>query len=175
MGLGLIPLFIMFGVANVLSWFGMKRAKGEHTEPSAPWVPAHADEPTQPTHPTQPTQPSKPAVKPSTPARPALPSPRQQAQAAKVIPVAWPQVVPKELPKFPTGWEPFVPPPKAVSARAWQLLNELWKKGIGTTKVEQTAGQWVTYKAFSPSKGKKGVAAYKLKPGALPASQAVQI
>jgi hypothetical protein len=51
-----------------------------------------------------------------------------------------------------------------VRARAAQLLPELWKTGKpGKTKVEKTGDHWVTYLAFVPSKGKKGVAAYRTK------------
>jgi hypothetical protein len=60
-----------------------------------------------------------------------------------------------------------VPVPAAEVTRAKQLLPELWKSGKpGVKKTEQTAGKWVTYLTFVPKKGMKGVAAFRVKPGA---------
>lgn len=82
------------------------------------------------------------------------------AKAARTPP-PWPQVVPVGLPAFPgAGWQPASPVTGAQSARAWQLLPELWKFGEGTWKTEKTADRWVTYKAVSMPEGKKGVVAY---------------
>lgn len=82
------------------------------------------------------------------------------AKAARTPP-PWPQVVPAELAPFPgPGWQPANPVTGAQSARAWQLLPELWKYGEGTWKVEKTADRWVVYKAAQTSPGKKGVVAY---------------
>jgi hypothetical protein len=82
------------------------------------------------------------------------------AKAARTPP-PWPQVVPAELAPFPgPGWKPANPVTSAQSARAWQLLPELWKYGEGTWKVEKTADRWVVYKAAQTSPGKKGVIAY---------------
>jgi peptidoglycan hydrolase-like protein with peptidoglycan-binding domain len=82
------------------------------------------------------------------------------AKAARTPP-PWPQVVPAELAPFPgPGWQPANPVTSAQSARAWQLLPELWKYGEGTWKVEKTADRWVVYKAAQTSPGKKGVVAY---------------
>ena len=82
------------------------------------------------------------------------------AKAARTPP-PWPQVVPVGLPGFPgPGWQPASPVTSAQSARAWQLLPELWKFGEGTWKTEKTADRWVTYKAVSMPAGKKGVVAY---------------
>jgi len=82
------------------------------------------------------------------------------AKAARTPP-PWPQAVPAELPAFPgPQWHPASPVTSAQSARAWQLLPELWKYGEGTWKVEKTGPQWVVYKAAQTSPGKKGVVAY---------------
>ncbi len=91
---------------------------------------------------------------------------KQQA-AAKKTPPPWPQATPAGLPPFPSGWVPDNPPPQAVQTRAWQLLPQLWKQGAGARKTEQTSGRWITYvaQAMGP---KKGVVAYKVRPGALP-------
>lgn len=89
------------------------------------------------------------------------------ATLAKTAPPAWPQAKPNGLPPFPSGWVPDQPPPKAVQTRAWQLLPELWKQGANARKTEQTAGRWITYVAQAMG-AKKGVVAYKVRPGALP-------
>jgi murein L,D-transpeptidase YcbB/YkuD len=82
------------------------------------------------------------------------------AKAARTPP-PWPQVVPAELPAFPSAdWHPASPVTSAQAARAWQLLPELWQYGEGTWKVEKTADRWVVYKAAQTSPGKKGVVAY---------------
>ena len=101
------------------------------------------------------------------------PSPKPTpAPAVHVIPAstatpAWPAAVPKDLPPFPTGWEPDTPVPAAEVARAKALIPELWKSGKpGATKLEKTGAKWVTYLAFRPKAGMKGVAAYRLKAGA---------
>lgn len=97
--------------------------------------------------PPKPTPASLPAAKPWPAAAPAKPSPAG-------------------LPKFPTGWEPDTPPSAAVVARAYALLPTLWKSGKpGATSTEQTDGQWKTYQAYSPAKGKRSVVAYRLKAG----------
>ena len=82
------------------------------------------------------------------------------AKAARTPP-PWPQVVPAGLPPFPgPDWHPASPVTGAQSARAWQLLPELWQFGEGTWKTEKTADRWTTYKAAQTSPGKKGVVAY---------------
>jgi len=126
------------------------------------------------THPTGLLEPpDKP--KPSTPVKPQVvtptPAPKKKTP---VVPVSWPVAAPKDLPAFPSGWEPDVPPPAAVTARAWQLLQSLWKSGKpGATTVEQTGGRWITYQAAVPSAGKRGVVAWRIKgnppAGSLPA------
>lgn len=79
----------------------------------------------------------------------------------------WPQVVPKELPPFPgPGWEYDEPPPIVVQQRAGQLLPQLWARGKGAHKTEQTAGRWITYQAATVASGKQGVVAFRVKPGA---------
>jgi hypothetical protein len=87
--------------------------------------------------------------------------------AAKTTPPPWPQAKPNGLPPFPAGWVPHNPPPQAVQTRAWQLLPVLWKQGANARKSEQTAGEWVTYVAQAMG-AKKGVVAYKVRPGAMP-------
>ena len=129
----------------------------DHPEPPQPSVTPHGGGPT-------PTPGPKPYPVPGPgPAHPATALPAH----APVVPVAWPQAVPKELPPWPSGWEPDTPVPAAEVTRAKQLLPELWKGGkAGKYKTEQTAGKWVTYLAFVPKKGMKGVAAFRVKPGA---------
>lgn len=89
-------------------------------------------------------------------------------------PAPWPQVLPPDLPPFPgRGWEYDEPPPRAVQQRAGQLVHELWARGKGSSKTEQTAGRWITYQAQIVRSGKKGVVAYRLagaakKPAAAP-------
>lgn len=89
--------------------------------------------------------------------------------AAKKTPPPWPQAMPSGLPAFPAGWQPDQPPPQAVQTRAWQLLPALWKTGPKSRKTEQTAGRWITYVA-EPMGAKKGVVAYRVRPGAMPAT-----
>jgi hypothetical protein len=65
------------------------------------------------------------------------------------------------LPAFPgPDWRPANPVTGAMSARAWQLLPQLWAHGEGTWKTEKTGDRWVTYKAAHTSPDKKGVVAY---------------
>ncbi len=119
--------------------------------------------PSKPTTTTKPTTPSKPTAKP---AKPAAKKTSVILPASTEAPKPWPAVKPPDLPKYPDGWEPYIPPPPSVVSRAAQLLPEMWKQNKpGVTKVEQTDGVWVTYVTFVPSKGKKGVAAYRLKEG----------
>jgi len=85
------------------------------------------------------------------------------AAAAKAVktPPPWPQVVPGDLPPYPSAaWKPANPVTTAMSTRAWQLLAELWAHGEGTWKAEKTADRWVVYKAAQTSPGKKGVVAF---------------
>lgn len=85
------------------------------------------------------------------------------AQAAKAArtPPPWPQVVPAGLPPFPgAGWQPASPVTSAQTARAWQLLPELWKYGEGTWRTEKAGDRWTTFRATSMPGGKKGVVAY---------------
>jgi hypothetical protein len=78
-------------------------------------------------------------------------------------PVPWPQVVPAGLPPFPgIDWTPDTPPGAGVAVRAAQLLPELWSHGEGTSKIEQTAGRWIAYRAVKMG-DKKGVVAYRQK------------
>jgi peptidoglycan hydrolase-like protein with peptidoglycan-binding domain len=95
---------------------------------------------------------------------------RQAAEAARraeAAPKAWPVATPTGLPPFPSGWEYDEPVSAAVRQRAWQLLNELWAKGDGSTKVELTAGNWTTYRAEMTKGNKRGVVAYRVKRGAI--------
>lgn len=90
----------------------------------------------------------------------------KKAKAAAAAPKPWPQAKPTGLPPFPSGWEFDNPPPPAVVTRAWQLLPVLWKKGKGSTAVETIKGRWITFQAQVHAEGKKGVTAYRVKPGA---------
>ncbi len=132
-------------------------------------APAPTPTPPAPRPPTPPT-PKPPARPPAAPAPvPAGPAAPQYPEAFKPWPVAAPAAkpdIPAGLPKFPTGWEPDVPPPAPVVQRANALLPELWRSGkSGAIKQERTAGRWITYQAYSPAKGKRGVVAYRLKGG----------
>jgi peptidoglycan hydrolase-like protein with peptidoglycan-binding domain len=106
----------------------------------------------------------------STPPRRQLPQGPRARRAGP--PPPWPQVVPAGLPPFPgSGWEFDEPPPPPVQQRAMQLLSQLWARGAGTHKTEQTAGRWITYQAQIVRSGKRGVVAYReRKPAALPPS-----
>lgn len=154
-------------------------ATGLKPEPEPYEPPHHEPEPEPAPHPSvtphgggptpSPAAPEPYPVPPPGPAHPKpapAPAPHAQPAHAPTVPVSWPQAPAKDLPVWPAGWEPDTPVPAAVVARAKQLLPELWKSGkAGAKKTEQTAGKWVTYLAFVPSKGKKGVAAFRPKPG----------
>jgi hypothetical protein len=102
---------------------------------------------------------TKPTVTPTTHAT-TVKLPKGEPQSVK----PWPVANKPDLPAYPDGWEPYTPPPPAVVSRATALISDLWKSGKpGATKVEQTGNVWVTYVSFTPAKGKKGVAAYRLK------------
>lgn len=76
----------------------------------------------------------------------------------------WPQATPGGLPTFPgKGWEFDEPPPPPVQQRARQLVDELWSRGSGAYRVEQTAGRWIAYQAQIVASGRRGVVAYRLK------------
>jgi hypothetical protein len=111
---------------------------------------------------------SSPVPAPSSPAPSEILLPPVYLPATtKPAPAPWPQVVPSGLPSFPgPGWEFDEPPPKAVSERSRQLLDQLWRGGSGTFKIEQTAGRWIGYRAEVVRSGKKGVVAYRLKAAA---------
>jgi hypothetical protein len=83
-------------------------------------------------------------------------------EAAKA-PAPWRATPPTDLPPWPGGWEPDLPPPPAVVTRAWQLLPELWRKGKGTRKVETIKGRWIAFVAADHGGGKKGVTAFRVK------------
>jgi hypothetical protein len=122
--------------------------------------PAPAPKPAPKTVPAPKAVPTAPAPK-TAPKRATAPTGTLQTKPPPFT--EWPQVPASDLPPFPAGWEPDVPVPPAEVARAKVLLPILWKKGLGTTVVEQTAGKWVTYLAFIPAKGKKGVSAWRVK------------
>lgn|SRR5208337_1554256 len=106
-----------------------------------------------------------PAAAPAAAPTPA-PAPAKHKAKPKVKTVAWPQAVPKDLPAFPSGWEADLPVPAAEVSRAWALMPMLWKSGKpGAHTTEHTAGKWVTYLAFVPSPGKRGVSAWRVKAG----------
>lgn len=122
--------------------------------------------PTKPTPVTTTVTPTPVSTTTQTPVTPpaAKPTATTPKKKTTVQPVSWPVAAPKGLPAFPSGWEPDVPPPAAVTARAWALLPSLWKGGkAGATTVEQTAGRWITYQGFVPSAGKRGVTAWRIK------------
>lgn len=79
-------------------------------------------------------------------------------QAAKA-PTPWPQTLPGDLPPFPAGWSPASPVTSAMVTRAFQLLPELWARGVGTWKAERTGAQWVVYQAQQMGE-KRGVVAF---------------
>lgn len=87
---------------------------------------------------------------------------RQEEQASKQPP-AWPVALPPGLPPFPSGWKYAEPVPVAVRTRAWQLLQPLWSRGQGSTQVEMTGGEWITYRAEITAGSKHGVVAYRPK------------
>lgn len=92
-----------------------------------------------------------------------LPSGALPAGTVPMPPAPWPQVAPTGLPPFPgSGWEFDEPPPLAVQQRAGQLLSQLWARGAGTFKIEQTEGRWIAYRAEKVKSGKQGVVAYRL-------------
>lgn len=91
----------------------------------------------------------------------------QEIKAATKAAAPWPAPKPPDLPPFPAGWEPDTPPPPAVVTRAWQLLPVLWKLGKGSKKVETIKGRWITFVAADHGGGKKGVTAFRVKPGAV--------
>jgi len=91
-------------------------------------------------------------------------------KATQVQRASSPSPVPSGLPAFPAGWQPDQPPPPPVVSRAFALLPELWKRGAGATKTEQTAGRWITYQAQAMGAGKKGVVAFRVRDGAMPAT-----
>lgn len=125
---------------------------------------------------TEPSQMPKPKPQPS------KPQPKGRGGAA-VLPVSmpavakpWPAAKPGDMPAYsahPEAWEPYIPPPAPVVKRATALIKTLWAKGKpGASVLEQTGSVWVTYVGFVPSKGKRGVAAYRLRAGAVPDSLA---
>jgi peptidoglycan hydrolase-like protein with peptidoglycan-binding domain len=72
----------------------------------------------------------------------------------------FPSAKPEDLPPWPTGWCPELPPAPEVIARAWELLPTLWAKGEGTRTIEMTGGRWITYIATTVD-ATKSVAAYR--------------
>lgn len=139
------------------------------TGPAQPAVmpPPKPKKPKPPELGPKPVTPTPVSTTPKTPVTPQVVRPPIATTPKKkttVTPVSWPVAAPKGLPSFPGGWEPDVPPPAAVTARAWALLPTLWKGGKpGVTTVEQTAGRWITYQGFVPSAGKRGVTAWRIK------------
>jgi hypothetical protein len=87
---------------------------------------------------------------------------KRASKAASRVPAPWPAAMPVGLPPYPAGWEADVPPPKEVVARAWQLLPELHKYGVGTKKTEYVGGRWITFVAQMHGT-KKGVTAFRVK------------
>jgi hypothetical protein len=56
-----------------------------------------------------------------------------------------------------------------VQQRAAQLVSQLWAAGAGASKIEQTAGRWIAYRAEKVRSGKQGVVAYRQATKRLPA------
>jgi hypothetical protein len=81
-------------------------------------------------------------------------------QTPAVSKAPFPTVAPDELPPWPQGWCPDLPPPPEVQARGWALLAQLWGKGEGSKQTEMTGGRWITYVAEMQS-GQKAVGAYR--------------
>lgn len=73
---------------------------------------------------------------------------------------AFPSAKPDDLPPWPQGWCPELPPAPEVQARAWALLPTLWAKGENTRTLEMTGGRWIWYVATTVD-GQKAVAAYR--------------
>lgn len=120
-----------------------------------------------PKPPTKPPTQSPPQTPPYYPGGNGTTTTPPQTVPTGVSTPPWPQSVPPGLPPFPSGWEPDEPVGAGVAARAFALLPELWTYGAGTRKTEQTNGRWITYVA-TPMGSKKGVVAYRLRPGAVP-------
>jgi hypothetical protein len=120
---------------------------------------------------------------PSAPPKPSKVQKPKGRGGATILPVSmpavakpWPAQKPGDMPAYsehPEAWEPYIPPPAPVVKRAAALIRTLWAKGKpGASVLEQTGSVWVTYVGFVPSKGKRGVAAYRLRAGAVPDSLA---
>jgi hypothetical protein len=105
---------------------------------------------------------------PSGPPAPALPP---LSQLTAVTP--WPAAAPSNLPPFPSGWEPDVPPPPEVVRRAVELLPGLWAKGVNKTQQELVGARWITFRAEWMTGNKKGVVAYRVKGSSKGASSAL--
>ena len=104
---------------------------------------------------------------PPSPVGPSVPPVPSGGQVTSSPP--WPQTVPAGLPRFPgPAWEFAEPPSLAVQQRARAILQSLWNQGSGAWKAEQTAGEWIVYRAEVVASGKKGVVAYRRKMAALP-------
>jgi hypothetical protein len=101
--------------------------------------------------------PPLPAGRPA-PALPSTSAPLSQSPAV----APWPSAAPSNLPPFPSGWEPDIPPPPEVVRRAVELLPGLWTKGVNNTQQELVGARWITFRAewMGP---KKGVVAYRVK------------
>jgi hypothetical protein len=103
---------------------------------------------------------------PPIPPNPLDPNNQGGMPTAQTTPSPWPQAVPAGLPPFPSGWEFAEPPSKAIQARAWALLHDLWARGEGSTQQEQTEGQWITYRSEITRGNKHGVVAYRIRTSA---------
>jgi len=98
----------------------------------------------------------------------------QAHHQAQQQPPAWPVAAPTGLPAFPSGWMYYPEPiPPAIHTRAWQLLDSLWARGAGTTQLDKTGAEWITYRAEITQGNKRGVVAYRPKLGAPPAPAAL--
>lgn len=142
-------------LALLLGWLVGRTLKVvPYTAPPAPATPGSGIPPTPTPGPRGPLRPP--------PARPTPPTPRGSTVPTSTAP-QWPQVTPTGLPPFPgPGWTPDNPPPPAVVSRAQTLLPDLWRSGVGTFKIEKTAGRWIAFRATHMGNGIKGVVAYRL-------------
>jgi putative peptidoglycan binding protein len=137
-----MPLFLLFLLSKT-------EPKGSAKTP--PWPKAKPDRSAWRRRAPRPTTP--PAS--SAPAAPRPSSPIAQAS----VPAR-----PTGVPAFPgPEWTPDVPVGPGVPERALALLSTLWQAGEGASRIEQTAGRWIAYRATAMPEGKRGVVAFKLR------------
>lgn len=143
---GALPIFLLFLLSKT-----EPKAKGAK---ASPWP--KAKETPRPTGRARPTKP------PGAPSDYAPASAPATGRPAAITPaVASPR--PVGVPPFPgPEWVPDVPVGPGVPQRALELLPALWQAGEGASRIEQTAGRWIAYRASAMPEGKRGVVAFKL-------------